>query len=167
MSNVLTYKDFIGSVEISLEDNILYGKILYINGLITYEANTLDELKTEFESAVDDYIEFCQEQGLDAYKSFNGKFNVRITPELHKKATLLATKKGITLNAFVSQAIENEIESNSREVSIVYTYMKRELIEFTQKLNMRDFSTDKNHSHKRPLKLHVNKAQMENYVNYN
>ena len=92
MSKILEYKDFIGSVECSLEDNLLYGKILYINGLITYEARTLDELKEEFHLAVDDYIQFCQEQGLDAYKSFNGKFNVRISPDLHKKASLLATK---------------------------------------------------------------------------
>lgn len=124
MSNVLTYKDFIGSVEISLEDNILYGKILYINGLITYEANTLDELKTEFESAVDDYIELCQEQGLDAYKSFNGKFNVRVSPELHKKASLLATKQGLSLNSFICQAIENEVMASERETSTVYQYMQ-------------------------------------------
>lgn len=124
MQNVLEYKDFIGSVEFSLEDNILFGKILYINGLITYEANTLNELKVEFESAVDDYIEFCQEQGIDAYKSFNGKFNVRIHHELHKKASLLATKKGISLNAFVSQAIENEVMAFERETSTVYQYMQ-------------------------------------------
>ena len=43
MSKILESKDFIGSVECSLEDNLLYGKILYINGLITYEARTLDD----------------------------------------------------------------------------------------------------------------------------
>ena len=124
MSKILEYKDFIGSVECSLEDNLLYGKILYINGLITYEARTLDELKEEFHLAVDDYIQFCQEQGLDAYKSFNGKFNVRISPDLHKKASLLATKQDLSLNAFVSKAIQNEILSDEREVSIAYQFMK-------------------------------------------
>ena len=125
MSKILEYKDFIGSVECSLEDNLLYGKILYINGLITYEARTLDELKEEFHLAVDDYIQFCQEQGLDAYKSFNGKFNVRISPDLHKKASLLATKQDLSLNAFVSKAIQNEILSDEREVSIAYQFMKK------------------------------------------
>ncbi|HED4459935.1 type II toxin-antitoxin system HicB family antitoxin [Pasteurella multocida] len=124
MKNVLEYKEFIGSVDFSLEDNILFGTILYINGLITYEANTLEELKIEFEAAVDDYIEFCQKQGLDAYKSFNGKFSVRVSPDLHKKASLLATKRGLTLNSFVCQAIENEVLSSERETSTVYRYMQ-------------------------------------------
>lgn len=165
MKNVLEYKDFIGSVECSLEDKILYGKILYVNGLITYEANTIDDLITEFQIAVDDYIEFCQEQGVDAYKSFNGKFNVRISPEIHKKASLLAAKQGISLNAFVSKAIENEIVATSREISIVYTYMKREIIEFTQKFNMNGFSVENQEPKRRSLKLHVNTAKVERYVN--
>lgn len=165
MQNVLEYKDFIGSVEFSLEDNILFGKILFINGLITYEANTLAELKVEFESAVDDYIEFCQEQGLDAYKSFNGKFNVRVSPELHKKASLLATKQNISLNAFVCKAIENEIAANLREIPIVYTYMERELIEFGKKINVSGFYTKDGKFEKRPLKLHVNTSRVINYAN--
>lgn len=123
-ANVLEYKGFIGSVEHSLEDDVLYGKILYINGLITYEAQTLKELKKEFHSAVDDYIEFCQEQGIEACKSFSGNFNIRIAPELHKKASLLATKQGLPLNAFVCKAVENEVLSCEREVSTVYQYMQ-------------------------------------------
>ncbi|WP_101776430.1 type II toxin-antitoxin system HicB family antitoxin [Pasteurella oralis] len=165
MKNVLEYKDFIGSVEVSLEDNILFGKILYINGLITYEANTVDELNKEFQAAVDDYIEFCQEQGLDAYKSFNGKFNVRISPELHKQASLLATKQNITLNAFVCKAIQNEIAATSREISVVYTYMERELIEFSEKINTRDFYVSDTKFQERPFKLHVNTSRVTGYAN--
>ncbi|AAP95794.1 type II toxin-antitoxin system HicB family antitoxin [[Haemophilus] ducreyi] len=126
-AHVLEYKGFIGSIEYSLEDNILYGKILYINGLFTYEAQTIEELRKEFHSAVDDYIEFCQEQGIETCKSFSGNFNVRITPELHKKASLLATKQGLALNAFVYKAIENEVLSYEREVSTVYQYMQNSI----------------------------------------
>lgn len=158
MPNILTYKDFIGSVEFSLEDEVLHGKILYINGLITYEADTIHQLKTEFESAVDDYISFCQEQGLDAYKSFNGKFNVRLTPELHKAAALLATKEGKSLNAFVSQAIEDQIAMISRDTP------SKEIAKFTQKFSTYDFSTNEKPFQKKPLKLHQTKV--ESYAEY-
>ena len=50
-----------GSIEISLEDNCLHGKILNIADLITYEAETLGELKAAFHSATDEYIAFCAE----------------------------------------------------------------------------------------------------------
>lgn len=124
----LEYKGFIGSVDVSLEDGVVFGKILYINGLVTYEAETVPELEKEFQAAVDDYLEFCEEEGVDAHKSFSGKFNVRISPELHKKAALLATKQGSNLNAFVAQAIENEIASQEREISTVYQYMENHVL---------------------------------------
>ena len=50
-----------GSIKISLEDNCLHGKILNIADLITYEAQTVDELKAAFQAATDDYIAFCAE----------------------------------------------------------------------------------------------------------
>lgn len=124
----LEYKGFIGSVDVSLEDGVVFGKILYINGLVTYEAETVPELEKEFQAAVDDYLEFCGEEGVDAHKSFSGKFNVRISPEIHKKAALLAVKKGSNLNAFVAQAIENEIASQEREISTVYQYMENHVL---------------------------------------
>lgn len=119
----LEYKGFIGSVDVSLEDGVVFGKILYINGLVTYEAETVPELEKEFQAAVDDYLEFCKEEGVTAHKSFGGKFNVRVSPEIHKKAALLATKQGSNLNAFVAQAIENEIMSYERALSTTYQYM--------------------------------------------
>jgi predicted HicB family RNase H-like nuclease len=44
-------------------------------------------------------------------KSFLGSFNVRVKPEIHQKAAMLATTKGISLNQLVQKAIEREIEA--------------------------------------------------------
>ena len=54
----LRYKGFIGSIEAELEDNTLYGKVLGLDAktMITYEGNTLAELKEDFHNGVDDYI---------------------------------------------------------------------------------------------------------------
>lgn len=106
MSNILQYKGFFGSVEISIEDDVLYGKLLYVNDLVTYEANTTSELKQAFEESVDDYLDFCAAHNKEPEKPFKGSFNVRISPELHKAAAIEAEKKGITLNQFVQQSIE-------------------------------------------------------------
>lgn len=55
---MMNYKGFFGSVEVSFQDNVLYGKLLHINGLVTYEAENLTQLKQEFKNAVEDYISF-------------------------------------------------------------------------------------------------------------
>jgi predicted HicB family RNase H-like nuclease len=105
--DTLKYKGFIGSIEAELDNNTLYGKVLGLNKgtLITYEGNTLAELKEDFINAVEDYIAFCQEKGLPLHKSYTGSFNVRIPIELHAKAAELAQEEGISLNAFVKQSL--------------------------------------------------------------
>ncbi len=59
MENILSYKGYEGSVEINLDKSICYGKILFISDLITYQADSIEKLPSEFVAAVDDYIETC------------------------------------------------------------------------------------------------------------
>lgn len=47
----------------------------------------------------------------DPLKSFKGSFNVRIAPELHSKAYKTASLSGKSLNQFVQEAIEKQVES--------------------------------------------------------
>jgi predicted HicB family RNase H-like nuclease len=108
--NTLSYKDYIGTVSYSSEDEVFYGKLEHINDLITFESENAHDLKKAFEEAVDDYIAFCREKGVEPEKSFKGSFNVRVKPYLHKQAYLKALKSGMTLNKFIETAIENELK---------------------------------------------------------
>lgn len=99
------YKGYHGSVEISLEDNVLHGSIQFIKDLVTYEAKTPEQLRQEFEHAVDDYLETCRQVDKEPDKEFSGTFNVRIGPEIHRKAAITATLEGITLNEFTRRAL--------------------------------------------------------------
>lgn len=115
--NNLHYKGFLGSMDINVEDGVIFGKLLYINDLVTFESESVSEIQKSFEDAVDDYIEFCKECGKEPEKTFNGVFNVRVSPERHKKAVYKATELGITLNQFVDMAIAEKLSDNinSRE----------------------------------------------------
>jgi predicted HicB family RNase H-like nuclease len=108
--NTLSYKDYIGTVSYSSEDEVFYGKLEHINDLITFESENAHELKKAFEEAVDNYIEFCKEKGVEPERPFKGSFNVRVKPYLHKQAYLKALKSGMTLNKFIETAIENELK---------------------------------------------------------
>ena len=105
MSN-LKHKGYAGTIEASIEDGCLHGNILFINDLITYEGNTVEEIKASFEDAVDRYLAYCEETEKLADKPCSGTFNVRVGPELHGKAVEAAYERGITLNEFVTRSIQ-------------------------------------------------------------
>ena len=105
----LEYKGYTGTIEYSKEDGILYGKVLGIQGLISYEGNTGKELEADFIDAIDSYFADCKQNSLAPEKPFKGSFNVRISPKLHRKAALLAMKDKMSLNSFVAESIRQKI----------------------------------------------------------
>ena len=112
MKDVLTYKGFTGTVHFSAEDNVFHGKIEGIDDLVTFGGHSVEELIKAFHNEVDDYIALCKEMGKEPIRSYKGSFNVRISPEMHRKAVEKATKKGLSLNQFVQKAIEKELVHN-------------------------------------------------------
>lgn len=110
--NRLTYKSYTGTIEASIEDCCLHGQLLFIDDIITYEGNTVDDIKTSFEEAVDHYLAYCKETGKPANKPYSGTFNVRVGQKLHRKAVEIAYHRGIKLNDFVTQSIQAAIEIN-------------------------------------------------------
>ena len=110
----LEYKGYTGSIEYSKEDDLLYGKVLGINGLISYEGKTGKELENDFKEAVDTYLADCKNEGITPEKPFKGSFNVRISAELHQKAALLAMEDKMSLNNFVAESIREKVFKESR-----------------------------------------------------
>ena len=109
-SNVLSYKGYYGSIEFSLEDNCLFGSLIGLeNGAITYEGDTLIELKSQFEETVDVYLEHCQECGIEPQKPFSGLFSIRLNPSLHQMVAIKAREKGISVNRFIKRVLEREL----------------------------------------------------------
>jgi predicted HicB family RNase H-like nuclease len=109
MTDVIKYKKFIGSVRFSAEDEIFFGKIEGINDLVTFEGNSVKELKKSFSEAVDDYLELCEKKNKSFEKSYKGSFNIRLPQELHKIAAMKAKTEGISLNQLIKRAVEMEI----------------------------------------------------------
>ncbi|MBQ0060352.1 MAG: type II toxin-antitoxin system HicB family antitoxin [Bacteroidales bacterium] len=107
--NTLTYKGFLGSVSFSEKDGVFFGKIEGIEGLVNFEGESVSELTDAFHEAVDDYIAYCEEEGLELHKSYTGALNVRLSPETHSRVAVLAKQAGISINAFIKSAVESKI----------------------------------------------------------
>ncbi len=108
--NTMQYKGYYGSVEISTEDNILYGKLLFISPLITYEGVNAKELESSFMEAVESYLHDCEADGIEPIKPCKGSFNVRVGHELHLAATVASHNYSMNLNEFVKQALVEKLQ---------------------------------------------------------
>ena len=109
----LEYKGYTGSIEYSKEDGQLYGKVLGIKGLISYEGDTGKKLEADFMDAINTYLADCIKDRVAPEKPFKGSFNVRIPPKLHRKAALLAMEENSSLNSFVAESIRERIIKES------------------------------------------------------
>jgi predicted HicB family RNase H-like nuclease len=80
---------------------------------ITFEGSSVEELRKAFRDSVEEYLSWCKELGESPDKPYSGKFDIRIYPALHAKAAVKAQARGESLNAFVTKAIEDEIETEA------------------------------------------------------
>lgn len=110
MDNVMRYKGYWAKVQYSEEDNCFLGKIEGIIDSITFEGTTVDELRKDFEDAIDTYIESCKEDGVEPRKQYSGSFNIRVSPELHRDASILSKLRDISLNQLVERALAKEVK---------------------------------------------------------
>jgi len=111
MSDMLEYKGYSGTVEYSDADKVLFGKVLGIKGLISYEGDSLRNLQLDFEGAVDDYLEMCIDNNVEPQKPYKGSFNVRVSPELHRSLAMYSISHGQTLNSAVEEAIRRYVRT--------------------------------------------------------
>lgn len=122
----LKYKGYIGSVEYNEEDNCLFGKVLGMSkDVISYEGVTIDELKIDFEAGVDAYLESCSSRGLEPRKAYSGTLNVRLNPEIHTKIANRAQETGITINAYIKNALESVLNGEGVASKAPRPYTKR------------------------------------------
>ncbi|TDI71835.1 MAG: type II toxin-antitoxin system HicB family antitoxin [Bacteroidetes bacterium] len=110
MKNILKHGDFMASIHFDSSTELLYGKVEGIDDSLTFEGNSVDELKIAFTEAIEDYIDICSKIGKNPHRSYKGSFNIRIKSGLHKKAAFRSVELGISLNQLVEKAISNFIE---------------------------------------------------------
>lgn len=112
----LRYKGYAGSVEYSQEDGCLFGKVQGLHGiLISYEGESVDEIRKDFEGAVDDYLVSCKERGIQPAKPYSGKLNLRMPSELHAAIANAAAAAGTTINDFINRSLRGSLHLETNQ----------------------------------------------------
>ena len=107
--NTLTYKGYQGRFEYDSNADIFHGEVLHLNDVVTFQGRSIDELKQTLADSVEDYLALCSEVGKEPEKPFSGRFNIRISPELHQKIAKKAADAGVSLNNWVLTKLEQGV----------------------------------------------------------
>jgi predicted HicB family RNase H-like nuclease len=106
MNNVMTYMGYSARIEYDDEDGILFGQLAGIRDGVGFHADNVEDLRTAFHEAVDDYLETCAKVGKEPQKPYSGKMMFRVSPEVHRRAALAAELSGKSLNQWAEDVID-------------------------------------------------------------
>jgi len=101
----MSYKGYAARIEYSDEDACFIGHVAGINDVVGFHAESVKELRAAFEEAVDDYLKTCEKLGRPPQKPYSGKLMLRVPPEVHARAAMMAEAHGLSLNQWASEVI--------------------------------------------------------------
>lgn len=91
----MKYQGYEAIVEYDDQDRLFVGRVVNTLDVIAFDGSSVEELESSFQAAVDEYLEDCRQKGKTPDKPFSGRFNLRISPDLHRQAASKAEKKGL------------------------------------------------------------------------
>lgn len=123
MSNSIQYAGYQAKIEYDSETGLLIGTVQGLSDALMFECETAAEVHQRFKELIDDYLDMCERYGKTPEKAYKGSFNVRIPPELHRKAALKAQSQEESLNQFVENAIYAKVYPQKEEKPHIETYL--------------------------------------------
>lgn len=102
---MMKHKNYFGRVEYDDEAKIFHGEVIGIRDVITFQGTSVEELEQAFKDSVDEYLAYCKRLGEKPERTFSGKFNLRLDPELHAALAVQAKARGISLNTYIAEEL--------------------------------------------------------------
>lgn len=113
MMNVMTYKGYKARVEFDPRDNIFVGRVLGLEDSISFHGETVAQLKEHLADAINHYLADCKATGRKPEKPASGKLMLRISPEIHAKALVMARAAGKSLNKWAADVFAKEEQAHT------------------------------------------------------
>ena len=102
---MMEYRGYLGRVEYDDEAGVFHGEVINLRDVVTFQGETVQELRRAFQESVDDYLAFCIERNEEPERPYSGTFTIRVPPELHRDAALQARLRNKSLNSWVAELL--------------------------------------------------------------
>lgn len=108
LTNLLKYKDYYAQIAFDPSADSFHGRVIGIQDVIDFYGRTPEELREEFKNSVDDYLEWCTEEGTIPEKTWLGKLTIRIDEDLRRRLAIVAAGRGESVNAWIAAVLDRE-----------------------------------------------------------
>jgi len=106
---MIAYKGYVGIVQFDADAHLFHGDVVNTRDVITFQGRSVKEIETAFHASIDDYLRWCAEEKVSPERPYSGKFNVRLSPELHKEIAVAAKKMNLSMNRFLEKAVIDQL----------------------------------------------------------
>lgn len=107
--NMMTFDGYNAKIEYDAELDMFRGEILGLSGGADFFGKNPKELRTEFKRSLRVFLDVCREKGIEPRRNYSGKFNLRISPELHEKVAIVAQAEGKSINTLAQEALQQRV----------------------------------------------------------
>ena len=107
---MMEYKGYIGRVELDDEAGLFHGEVINARDVITFQGTSVEDVKREFRTSVDVYLEFCAEQGKVPDNPNAGHLVLDIAPELQTAIIRAATREHKSVDAWIVDRLATGVE---------------------------------------------------------
>ena len=107
--NMMNLDGFSAKIEYDAELDVFRGEILGLNGGADFYGKNPKELRTEFKKSLQVFLAVCHEKGIEPRRNYSGKFNLRISPDLHEKLAIVAQAEGKSINTLAQEALQQRV----------------------------------------------------------
>jgi len=104
--NTMTINGHKAVITYDPDTDTLRGEFIGLNSGADFYAKDIDTLRKEGETSLRVYLDMCKERGITPYRQYSGRFNVRISPQLHAAAVAAAAAQHISLNEWINNAFK-------------------------------------------------------------
>lgn len=111
MSELMKIENVAAKVAYDSDIDMFRGEFIGLNGGADFYADNVAALKQEGIKSLQVFLEMCEEKGIEPYKHYSGKFNLRIDPELHKLISIKASAENKSINGWVVDKLESELHT--------------------------------------------------------
>lgn len=112
MMNIMEINGYRAIIQYDPELEMFRGEFIGLNGGADFYAEDIEGLRKEGEISLKVFLEMCREDGVEPRKAYSGKFNLRVSPELHAEITAKAAATGKSLNQWVTDVLDEAIQTH-------------------------------------------------------
>ncbi|ANV90560.1 type II toxin-antitoxin system HicB family antitoxin [Picosynechococcus sp. PCC 8807] len=109
--NMMILDGYRAKIEYDPELDLFRGEILGLNGGADFYGRNPEELRQEFKNSLAVFLEVCKEKGISPIKEYSGRFNLRVSPELHREIAILTASKNTSINRWITEVLQEAVQS--------------------------------------------------------